>query len=49
MAKDNGNSPIRNCGAKGFAAAVASLAELQPGEQLEAGRVLRFKASAPMP
>ena len=49
IAKDNGNKPIRNGGAKGFKKAIAALEEQGLGERLQVGTVWAFKASKPWP
>ena len=49
IAKDNGNQPIRNGGAKGFKKAIAALEEQGLGERLQVGTVWAFKASKPWP
>ena len=49
IAKDNGNQPIRNGGAKGFKKAIAALEEQGLGECLQVATVMAFKAAKPWP
>ena len=49
IAKDCGNTTIRNGGAKGFKKAIAALEEQGLGERLQVGTVWAFKASKPWP
>ena len=49
IAKDNGNQPIRNVGAKGFKKAIEALEERGLGERPQVGKLWAFKASKPWP
>ena len=49
IAKDNGNTPIRKGGAKGFSKAITKLEEMGFGKRLQVGTVFAFKATKPWP